>query len=496
MSQWYGCNTFSNQRTKKIMKILFGENCKMLPKLYVPENLDHLVSVINLPTSIYFGSYVNIIEKMSIFTLYTTFICDDSLSEYEVFRKENTYKTIEHKFRIRLRSYYEGKPKIKFCKYCIQENEVKFLNREHQVQGNSICYKHNAILQYVSYNSAKSYSLNVDFYKLINESEYCIEKNDIYLDIRKQVSEVIHTIFTKSLEDSHIAIKAKLRKRLRELGYMKYNYFNHIEKFWNDFKPFNFINITEKQLYNLIYSTPNKEPPLTYILLILFLFQNLDYFIKYELIHEEIVNLEYSRDGYEHLYRSKFGERMIEEYNFYLKSQHGDKYDVISVQDEMLAIKHKLCGEIKLYPKNNYKWINTCKKCHDIEIRNKYKEKVSIIDSDYVFLDIETKKQLLKLKHLKCKKEFTINYYYFFNGQKCNYCKRLEQYKNRVNEIYGDEYQVIEYRSYLDNATYIHDVPYCRGKINYTPKQFNKLKYCPNCRVPKKYIANNKIIKP
>lgn len=106
---------------------------------------------------------------------------EDRYSEYDVFRKENKYKAIEHKFLLRLKSYYEGKPTNKFCKYCIQVNEVKFLNREHQVQDNSICYKHNTILQYVIYHFYKSYSLNIDFDKLINEAAYCIEKTMLIL---------------------------------------------------------------------------------------------------------------------------------------------------------------------------------------------------------------------------------------------------------------------------------------------------------------------------
>lgn len=176
-------------------------------------------------------------------------------------------------------------------------------------------------------------------------------KNDAYLDIRKQVADAKHNIVIENLKDSQIEIKAKIRKRLRELGYMKYNYFIDIEKFWKDFKPFNFLQLNEKHIYRIIFSTPYKETPIAYILLILFLFKNWKCYFGYKLMEEELVHIEYSKDGYEHLYRSKFGERIIDEYNLYLKNHNGDKYEVISIQDDMLVIKHKLCGDIIQYKK-------------------------------------------------------------------------------------------------------------------------------------------------
>ena len=487
MSNWYGYNVFSSYNTKHLMKLLFGQHSKLLPKLYVPENLDFLVSAINLPKSLFFGSYVNIIEKMSIYPLYTIFMSDEDSNEYEVFRKENSYKAIEHKFRIRKYSYHEGKPKIKFCKYCIQENEYKFLNREHQVQGNAICYKHNAILQFVIYKADKSYSLNIDFIKLCNESDYCISEDDVYLDKRKQVAETVHNIFTNKIKDSRVAIKSKLRKRLRELGYMKYNYFNDIGKFWSDFKSYNLMNITDKQLYCIIYTTSVEEPPLAYISLILFLFHNLAYFDKYILLPEELVNIQYSYRGYEHLYKSQFGERMIEEYNLYLKKDHGNKYKVISIEDDMLVIKHKLCGEIISYPKKGFKWVNSCQLCHEIEINNKYKRRVAQIDNNYKYLEVNVKNQLLKLIHLRCNKEIIMHYNYFFNGQRCISCRKLDQYRNKIKDLFGDEYLVLDNKSCTEKATYIHNIPSCMGEISQTHKQFIKSKYCPCCHNAKTY---------
>lgn len=478
------------------MKILFGEKCKPLPKLYIPENLEHLVTVINLPKSPFFGSYKDIIEKMSIFPLYNIFMSNDPSNEYKLFVNENTYKVIEHKYRLRIKGYLEGEPRIKFCKNCFQEDEVKYLNREHQIQGNVICFKHMSILQYVKFNTEKCYNLNIDYQKLISEAEYCILENDERINIYIQAAEIIHEIFTNKLSDSRTIIKSKIRKRLRELGYMQYNYFTNIKKFFDNFKLHNVAQITYTQLFHIIYTTSQEESPLAYISLIVFLFSSLGNFNNYDVENEDIIDVKYNKREYNHLFRSSYGERMSEEYNAYLKKNFGDKFKVISMTDDKLIIKHNLCGDSTEIEKKEYRRFKTCNMCHEIEINNKYRELVKQKSNDYVYLGVNAKKQSIELRHKKCNKEFHMNYFDFKNGKGCKYCKKMAQYKKRITEVYGDEYIVLEYTTYLTRARYLHNIPSCMGEIIIKPKQFIKLKYCPCCLEPKTSIVHNSIIHP
>jgi hypothetical protein len=478
------------------MKILFGEKCKPLPKLYIPENLEHLVNVINLPESPLFGSYKDIIEKMSIFPLYDKFMSNDPSKGFSLFIKENAYKAIEHKYRLRIHGYLEGEPRIKFCKDCFKEDKVVYLNREHQIQGNVICYKHKSILQYVKFNTEKRYDLNIDIQRIIKESEYCISENDERNKIFIHAAEIIHSIFTNKLTDSINVIKSKIRKRLRDQGYMQYNYFPDVNIFFDDFKFYNLAQITYKQLFHILFTTSQEESPIAYISLIVFLFKDLNYFNRYELSSEDLIDIKYNKREYNHIFRSSYGERMSDEYTEYLRKKFGDKFKVISINEDILSIKHNLCGDVTEINKKDYRNIKTCMLCKQIELNNKYRELVKQISNDYVFLGVNAKKQSISLRHKKCYKEFSMNYFNFLNGRECNFCKKLAQYRKRIKDVFGDEYIVLDYTTYLKKARYIHNIPSCMGEIVIKPKQFIKLKYCPCCLEPKTSISNNSIVHP
>jgi len=496
MSKWYGHDAYSIVKTKKLIKVLFGEESKRLPNLYVPFNLDYLVAAINLPQSSFFGSYINIIEKMSVFPLYTYFMSDNILGEYEIFRNINSFQLIEHKFKLRgkVLSYSEGEPRLKFCKCCLLEDNLKFLNREHQIQDNFICYKHNQRLQYIEYDSMKSYNLNIDYEKVCFDSKYCITEDDKFLDLRKQIAKTIHKILSDKLIDTRVIIKSKLRKRLRELGYMRFNYFVDIDQFLNDFKSFNLLQLNNKQLHHMIYTTSIEEAPISYISLVLFLFRSIECFNKYSLLSDEIVDIKYSSTEYKHLFKSSYGERVLEEYNILFEKYHGDKYRAIAIKEDMLIVKHKLCGDITSYPKKSFKWFKTCQECHKIEINNKYKHKVEQINTNYEFLEVDTIKQSLKLRHIECNREFEIMYDSFKKGLGCQYCKNLHNYRKRVNDVFEDEYLVLDYSTYLKDATYVHNKKSCKGKFKIPPKQFIKLRYCPSCHSSKTYKEKNMIV--
>jgi len=164
-------------------KLFLSSSSKTLFNLYVPEFLDYLVKAVNLFDSEYFQSHYTIIEKMTVFPFYSIFVDRDIKTEfYNYFRGATTVRSTENAFNIRdVDTYYEGALQIKICELCIQEKETFYLDREHQIQDNFICYKHNTILETTKWKRYKSYIINeldtLDY-------EKCIEDNDEYLDVR------------------------------------------------------------------------------------------------------------------------------------------------------------------------------------------------------------------------------------------------------------------------------------------------------------------------
>lgn len=180
MARFYGFNTFSVKMMKNFKSMLLSTSSKQLFNIYVPEFLDHLVKVINLPNSNFFQSYISIIEGMSVFPFYSAFVDEDVKDKYyRVFRGATSIREVECAFNIRdSNNYFEGSLNIKICPICIQERGEFYLDREHQVQNNCICYKHKTILRYLKYNRYKCYEFNeLDKLNYIDT----IKDNDIYL---------------------------------------------------------------------------------------------------------------------------------------------------------------------------------------------------------------------------------------------------------------------------------------------------------------------------
>lgn len=496
MAEWYGFKSLSVKVMKPFLNMLFSSACRQLPMFYIPEQLDHLVKTINLPKSKFFNSSNSIIDRMTAFPFYSTFLSDDAkLIGYQSFDYTNNPNYVEHIFNIRQsENYYEKALNIKFCIYCIQENNSFYLNREHQIQENFVCYKHNERLKYLEYNKRTGKSLNIIWRKKYTDSQYYLSEKEPFLKVRFEVAKAIHKIFQINLVDSNTVIKSKLRKKLRKLGYLDKNhyYFLDIEKFWHDFSGYNMLSINNKQLFRILFSTSKEVNPVAYITLILFLFETLDEFIKFEIDTDEIMSIIYFKNSQSLLIKPKHGTRVLDDYNYILREKHNEEFDVIGIEDNgYIRVKHKKCGHTWPIFINYLRDFKECPLCRG---DNNYLEITSLIKengSEYELLnmDLDNKKNILIL-HKTCGRELSIPIKCFKKGQRCFHCLITNKYKKKVYDLVNNEYSVLNYEGTKKKATFLHNLSNCIYPFDYSPINFIKLRHCPSCGMRKNFIDN------
>lgn len=236
------------------------------------------------------------------------------------YKNEPSY--IERLYNIKhYAKYDEGTLRIKFCHRCWSENKEIYLNREHQVQNNYICYKHKTVLQYVEFNKKKAYSLKINVDELTVNSPFCIEKGDKLIELYLKISEFIHEIFSLKETGTDIEIKSKLRNKMKSLGYMHkvHNYILNMRIFEKEFHSYNIMKIGDKELLGVLFSTERKVNPISYLTMIIFLFATIDDFFDYMIKDEKVETIMYYKHSVSLLTKPKKGYRSIDDYNNILK---------------------------------------------------------------------------------------------------------------------------------------------------------------------------------
>jgi hypothetical protein len=497
MAKWYGIPNLSHTKMRPFMETLFGLGCKPFPSFYVPERLDHLIETINLPQSKFFNSSISVIEKMTVFPFYTDFLRNTRYIDYcHIFNDSIRIQKVEEIFNMRQKHYYlENALNIKFCMSCIQESNNFYLNREHQIQENYVCYKHEERLRYFDYNNILK-DLDTNWNMKYSNSKYYISENDSFLKIRVEVARAIHQIFHEGLVLSNTEIKSKLRKKLVALGYFdkSRNYFLNIEKFWNDFSSYNMVQINEKQLFHMIFTTSKEEDSVAYITLIMFLFETLDEFKKSDINDNEIIDIKYSKYSYQLLTKPKYGIRILDDYNQILRKKHNDEYEAISIEGKgFVRVIHKKCGNSRIISKNYLRKFKKCPSCGRKKRYLKCKSLITINDPEYIFLGRDSKKRKnIKIIHKNCGRELSIPINSFEKGKRCFYCFHADRFKQKVYDLVNDEYLVLKYEGTTKKALLLHNVLDCMQPFEYLPHSFLRVHQCPFCGKKKDYIGRCK----
>lgn len=189
------------------------------------------------------------------------------------------------------------------------------------------------------------------------------------------------------------------------------------------------------------------------------------------------------------------------EYANELLNKFGDEYTLISKyinSRTRIIVRHNVCGnEFDAEPINLLKGKHKCKKCR-IKNRTKtdeeFKEEVCRkYGNEYSILSKYTNsKTKIDVIHNLCGTKYSVSPNNFLRGRKCPNCKKksisekngitLNDFKDRVFELYGDEYIVTDsvYTNAREKIKVTHNL--CGNDIYITPdKLLNRGQECIYC---------------
>lgn len=370
LGDWYGYTKLNDKDYYlNFMKQLFGNDSKMFVSLHVPSNLQYFVNKINLPNSSFFRTSKSIINEMTLFRFYKNFMTYEERNKFlKLLEGKNELINAERKLGLRSNSsYYEDFPRIKFCKDCIAEKGSFYLEVEHQVQGNLVCYKHANRLQFAPFNfkEISSYRYFADNWE---GADYCITLEDELVTQYKVMAKMVHQVMLGDLVDSIIKIKSKIRKKLSELGWLYDTYYIFdIDKFLIGFEKYNVYSITKVTLFFLLYNTGRRVNAIMYLSLIHYLFGSLEEYYAYVISDDEIVDLKRHGNFYEAWLRGPYNDaKSFDHYSNILQKRLGSEFTLVEckVKDKKITIRHNICGRERELNKSSIKKFKFCHYCY------------------------------------------------------------------------------------------------------------------------------------
>jgi len=416
MAKFYGYDILTNKIFYEMNNLLFGVSRKSMPNLYVPTNLQYLKDKINLPSNEFFSTAVNIFEKMTILPLYKHFLPAE-IAEINIEKclSDNNIKSILFNSLIKNKKPYYFE--IKFCPICYKENNTKYLNREHQIIENKICYKHGTILKSVNYHIQR-YFINDNFKTLYQHSKPCLIEEDEFYIIYTSIADEIHWIYLNGITDSLIVIKSKLIEELINLGYIEENKikFINIDKFLSEFQKYNLTNINYKILDKMLFSIDNYNVnPISYITLIIFLFNNIDNMIKTDIDNNICINLNKS------VIRKKESINKLNEDFLFIDNDINKKNYII--------VYHKICKSTFTTLNPNFRKKQICPVCFKNKFYINYKNKLfDLLGDEYTIENYLGKLGKSVFFHKECGHKFESDAKSFLHCKKsCPICKKMKR---------------------------------------------------------------------
>lgn len=274
------------------------------------------------------------------------------------------------------KSYLEKNAFYKFCPKCLKEQQECYLYREHQIQGNLVCWKHHSILHRVRYGLKwREIDFVSDIEKGINTSIYDIPQKSIQTAI--QISDMIHQIFVNGFLDSMDDLKRKITCRLYELGIItKQGTFFDLDNFARSLDADYLYDKLE--LERAVTCSISKDyaihiNPIVYLFIIRRLFGNLEIYYSYVPI----------KPGDFFLSKSRVVMKRVEEkkhtIDYYAPKMSND-YAILGDTNDEIVVKHIPCESIYRFSK---KFVDF-RKCRYCKIRNEKMDSQIVINRRYV----------------------------------------------------------------------------------------------------------------
>lgn len=448
---WQGFNTKEHQKNRgTFMKALFGPDTKEGICLYAPSDLDYFIRAVNLPSSNYFSSVDQLLDKMTVYPFYKCFLTDEQKDRLlKLFSGHNVTVNTERRLGVRAGlNYYESEPRIKFCMECLKEHKMIFTKAEHQIQGNNMCYKHSLRLQYITYSCQNG----LDFTKHgigVNDMPYCITEDTQTLQVNTQVTEIIHRIFKGELKDSLIVIKSKLRKRMKELKHLDNNdRFVDLNSFKNIYEEYTLNKFEIDEVLICFYDFNKKINSIILIYLILLLFHRLDYYLSYPIYEYEIISKPNS------VALATYNKQKSDEdcLDYYRKLIEANQVDIKVIQapkrESNILIQCRNCGNVDERTKAEARSRNgkiICRSC--FPKKNMFEQKKKVIEEKYPEFEcvesyIEDKNRLI-VRHRQCNCQKTVYYSNAKRGLSCPVCKGNEKLK-KLGKV---DFEIVDYSS-------------------------------------------------
>lgn len=363
MLRMYNANKL-DRNTCDVMRVLFGPTTSEKPGLYLQRGLQYFAEHCNVNNATSFCSETTLLETLSVLPFYFSFFSERYSKDcLEKLNEVHYYLDLEKRLGIRVQqNYLEGAAYFKFCPDCLAGQSDVFLQREHQIQGNLVCWKHGCVLKRIPYGREWK---EIDFVSSIKNNRNvssCVLTNN-HIETAKNISIMIRQIFENGFLNDIMVLKIKIAHKLHKLKFMtKRGTLININQLLKELNADYLYGeeFFKSELIKAVCFSEQKHPnPIIYLFLINYLFGTLDNCYEYNVDSGESPMLS--------LFRviSKEAEESMHDIKYYadtMSSGFFREYSILGDTQNFIIVKHLVCGSIYLCSKKTKK-LRKCNKC-------------------------------------------------------------------------------------------------------------------------------------
>lgn len=387
-----------------------------------------------------------------------------------------------------INSYFIKTPKV--CMECLKRDIEKYgegyIHRSHQLSGVKVCYEHHTPLY--TLNKIPKNKHEYDFNNIVCEDVSVTEYDCKYAEYAHQLlahnfssnSDAIFTIITDRLQNDKVLTKQEIAHKIAEL-----------------------LQDPAKELS--LFKTVTTLSPKETIGILLQLFPNVNDFLTilphYDMViskHCDICGCDFYttnqsiKDGWgcvqcdEKMTEQKLIKRLVKHIG---NGEFIFKGEVFNKQKQ-IKLYHKPTSEIVVVGIAKFVFKNTKYRCTQTITKEKA-QKTLIKNKEFKLIEFNGTNKPVTVYHTVCGHSFDVDTFeHFSRNPLCRYCKEqkyrfdLEEFRQKVKDLVGDEYEVIE--QVADNSIGEKRVKIkhneCGEEKIYLVKKFLSGSRCSKCR--------------